>query len=180
MLHYTGARATFTWASMKFNFDSAVRDKCPKISIANPFRRKRLRYRVTIGTVILICSGNDFNISSISIYDRMEGHFLNRKFPIWWFEARDRISFRTANTMCRLCVRKAYALTRFRSPHNPCIIAVDLDRPVPSKLFSIADYKMSIAIIELIYSLWESWRSDKLTGWENWKAFLTHYDRINN
>lgn len=126
---------------------------------------------------ILIRQGNDFNISPISIYGRVEGHFLDRKFLVRWFEARDRISFRTANTVCRLCVRKAYALTRFRSPHNPCIIAVDLDRPVPSKLFSNADYKMSIAIIDLIYSLWESWRSDKLTGWENWKAFLSSYNK---
>lgn len=153
--------------------------KCPKTSVAKAFRRKRLRYRVTIGVVILICSGNDFNISPISIYGRMKGHFLDRKFLIWWFEARDRISFRTANTMCRFCVWKAYALTRFRSPHNPCIIAVNLDRPVPSKLFSIADYKMFIAVIELIYSLWESWRPDKLTDWENWKAFLAYYDIIN-
>lgn len=149
---------------MKFHFDSRLfyRDKCPKIPLAYAFPPKTITLQSA--PFILIRQGNDFNISPISIYGRVEGHFLDRKFLVRWFEARDRISFRTANTVCRLCVRKAYALTRFRSPHNPCIIAVDLDRPVPSKLFSNADYKMSIAIIDLIYSLWESWRSDKLTG----------------
>ena len=58
-----------------------------------------------------------------------------------------------------LCVHKAYALTGFRSPHNPCIIAVDPDRPVPSKLFSIADYKMAVAVIELICMLGRFWIS---------------------
>lgn len=149
---------------MKFHFDSRLfyRDKCPKIPLAYAFPPKTITLQSA--PFILIRQGNDFNIPPISIYGRVEGHFLDRKFLVRWFEARDRISFRTANTVCRLCVRKAYALTRFRSPHNPCIIAVDLDRPVPSKLFSNADYKMSIAIIDLIYSLWESWRSDKLTG----------------